>query len=758
MLAEFFRVAEQDSAPIDSPRHKYTKIGDTGGASIAGDTETPGGGDDFRSTFMEVSRRREEAVSEPQERSDPATREKDPSPDPPSETGTRSEVEGPGRQDERPLAEGVTRGQSAGDNDTDEASAREPGRKGGMPSDDASRGGNNAPEPDRPSTAAIAEQKDRSGSAGKETPTASIAAKNTSVNAAQNASAKGSLVFDRGSLQGGDSKGGQGIGRKNGTIHSEALTPRAQEVKGAISETKAKGVDMSAPESGRSGKGEGERGEATPKGNVHAGKHTILTGAGGKEALASVLERGSSKKTDGQAGTDIQKGGASTSKGVFDPQQIRPADQEGGKTGSKIPSNDLSGSKTVVPITGTVSPLGKGGAEKDSSVRGKKSLASLSKSNDQSGVKDGKGRASVSEKESLKMTGNQAEMRTQKGDASTSRGVFDPQQIRPADQEGGKTGLKISSNDLSGPKTVVPITGTVSLPGKGGAIKDSSATPKRGSASAQTPSESRKTEPRQGAAVTGSAEANKRRQGKDAPRFNLGRDGLGKQDPHKADSGKQRIENSGEKGKEEAAARFAHRVSSLASEQTFDRNAPKPETIGSDNATPSTGNSSSSARTSGNIIRLVETETVRRSFQENGVRQLVEKAVLNLKNGRQEFRIELKPESLGSVKLQVSTENHQVTIRIITELPIAKEMIENHMSHLRAELQGQGIEIDKCEVSLSDRADQEALDRRFSRSSNAGKARGARRGAKMVSPDPDAAWEDLARRGRAGNGVINLFA
>ena len=94
-------------------------------------------------------------------------------------------------------------------------------------------------------------------------------------------------------------------------------------------------------------------------------------------------------------------------------------------------------------------------------------------------------------------------------------------------------------------------------------------------------------------------------------------------------------------------------------------------------------------------------ETIHQTFREEGFRQLVEKAAMNLRDGRQEFKIELKPDLLGQVKLHVSTEHHQVTIRILTELPVAKEMLENNIHQLRVELQGHGVEIDKLEVVLS---------------------------------------------------------
>ena len=74
---------------------------------------------------------------------------------------------------------------------------------------------------------------------------------------------------------------------------------------------------------------------------------------------------------------------------------------------------------------------------------------------------------------------------------------------------------------------------------------------------------------------------------------------------------------------------------------------------------------------------------------------------MNLKNGRSEFKIDLKPETLGHLKMQILTENHHVTIRILTENHSVKEMIENNLAHLKANFQNQGLEIQKFDVSVA---------------------------------------------------------
>jgi hypothetical protein len=90
-----------------------------------------------------------------------------------------------------------------------------------------------------------------------------------------------------------------------------------------------------------------------------------------------------------------------------------------------------------------------------------------------------------------------------------------------------------------------------------------------------------------------------------------------------------------------------------------------------------------------------------RSLLNDPLTQLVDKAVFRLKNGQSEAHIHLKPETLGHVRMQISTENHQITLRILTEFPAVKEMIENNIGQLRSDLQAHGLEIGRLEISVA---------------------------------------------------------
>jgi flagellar hook-length control protein FliK len=82
--------------------------------------------------------------------------------------------------------------------------------------------------------------------------------------------------------------------------------------------------------------------------------------------------------------------------------------------------------------------------------------------------------------------------------------------------------------------------------------------------------------------------------------------------------------------------------------------------------------------------------------------QIVDKAVFRLRNGQSEVRIDLKPDSLGHVRLQIVTENHQVSLRIMAESHAAKNLIDSGIGQLKADLQAQGLRVDELEVSVAD--------------------------------------------------------
>ncbi len=92
-------------------------------------------------------------------------------------------------------------------------------------------------------------------------------------------------------------------------------------------------------------------------------------------------------------------------------------------------------------------------------------------------------------------------------------------------------------------------------------------------------------------------------------------------------------------------------------------------------------------------------------IQSNVMNQIVEKAVMRADKGRPEINIKLKPDFLGNVRMNIVTDRQQVMVRIITDVPAVKEIIESNISQLRAGLQNQGLEIDKFDVFVNQDSD-----------------------------------------------------
>jgi len=82
--------------------------------------------------------------------------------------------------------------------------------------------------------------------------------------------------------------------------------------------------------------------------------------------------------------------------------------------------------------------------------------------------------------------------------------------------------------------------------------------------------------------------------------------------------------------------------------------------------------------------------------------QIVQRAAVQLKSDQKEINIDLKPDFLGRVRMQILTENQQVTVRILTELATVRDMIETGLNQLKSELQSQGLQVERLEVAVAD--------------------------------------------------------
>jgi flagellar hook-length control protein FliK len=84
----------------------------------------------------------------------------------------------------------------------------------------------------------------------------------------------------------------------------------------------------------------------------------------------------------------------------------------------------------------------------------------------------------------------------------------------------------------------------------------------------------------------------------------------------------------------------------------------------------------------------------------NFIFQLAEQIQVQLRNGKGEIRIQLKPESLGRLEIRAESANGGVVARIATESSQVKGYLENNLSFLQQALQGQGLRIDRIHIVI----------------------------------------------------------
>ncbi len=80
------------------------------------------------------------------------------------------------------------------------------------------------------------------------------------------------------------------------------------------------------------------------------------------------------------------------------------------------------------------------------------------------------------------------------------------------------------------------------------------------------------------------------------------------------------------------------------------------------------------------------------------IRQMVQRMTLKRSRLQSQMNIKLKPEFLGNVRLQISTDHQQVAVRMMADSNAVKEMLEQNIQFLKSELVQHGLEIDKFDV------------------------------------------------------------
>jgi flagellar hook-length control protein FliK len=84
------------------------------------------------------------------------------------------------------------------------------------------------------------------------------------------------------------------------------------------------------------------------------------------------------------------------------------------------------------------------------------------------------------------------------------------------------------------------------------------------------------------------------------------------------------------------------------------------------------------------------------------VNQIVDKCLITVKDGQSKINIRLKPDFLGPLKLNITAENNQISIKMISDNIITKDLLENSIYNLKSELQNHGLDVGKLDIILTD--------------------------------------------------------
>lgn len=87
------------------------------------------------------------------------------------------------------------------------------------------------------------------------------------------------------------------------------------------------------------------------------------------------------------------------------------------------------------------------------------------------------------------------------------------------------------------------------------------------------------------------------------------------------------------------------------------------------------------------------------NFAEEFSKLVIKRLDASQLNGTSQARIQLVPEHLGQIDIQLKMKNGQLTAQIVTDRVVGKEMIDAQLGMLRSSLTSQGIQIEKLEVT-----------------------------------------------------------
>ncbi|KEO82934.1 flagellar hook-length control protein FliK [Tumebacillus flagellatus] len=104
-----------------------------------------------------------------------------------------------------------------------------------------------------------------------------------------------------------------------------------------------------------------------------------------------------------------------------------------------------------------------------------------------------------------------------------------------------------------------------------------------------------------------------------------------------------------------------------------------------------------------NAERLAKLPTVinmqGNQFQNQFADLVVKRATMLEAPGRHEFRIVLQPQGLGEIEVRVQAVGNQISLQMSADSSATKGLLDSSLSSLKSQLQAQGIQLDRIEVS-----------------------------------------------------------
>ncbi len=98
--------------------------------------------------------------------------------------------------------------------------------------------------------------------------------------------------------------------------------------------------------------------------------------------------------------------------------------------------------------------------------------------------------------------------------------------------------------------------------------------------------------------------------------------------------------------------------------------------------------------------------------KENVLQQVVDNAKVVIADGKTEMTVQMKPENLGKLSLEIVTERGMMVAKFVAESQQVKEIIESSLPQLKDALESQGLNVKGFSVSVGDNsAQQQAYER-----------------------------------------------